>query len=63
MPPRHGNNIFMVKLATSKKVTLTNGRVFYTKYKRVKRDALPNDITIKRIYIKDTQEQANTVVG
>ena len=47
MPPRHRNNIVMVKLAMPRKVTLPNGRVFYAKYIRVKRNALPNNVSIK----------------
>ena len=34
----------MRKLDTPKRVTLPNGRVFYAKYKRVKRSELPPNI-------------------
>ena len=48
MPPR--NNIVMIKRENPKKVVLPNGRVFYAKYKRVDRDALPPSIQIMRRY-------------
>ena len=48
MPPR--NNIVMIKRKNPKKVVLPNGRVFYAKYKRVDRDALPPNIRIMRRY-------------
>ena len=48
MPPR--NNIVMIKRKNPKKVFLPNGRVFYAKYKRVDRDALPPNIRIMRRY-------------
>ena len=48
MPPR--NNIVMIKRENPKKVVLPNGRVFYAKYKRVDRDALPPNIRIMRRY-------------
>ena len=54
MPPRHRNNIVMIKLAMPKKVTLPNGRTFYAKYKRVKRDSLPDNVTIKYTYKRRT---------
>lgn len=37
-----------------KKVTLPNGRNFYAKYKRVKRDSLPDNVTIKYTYKRRT---------
>ena len=40
----------MRKLDTPKGVALPTGRVFYTKYKRVKRSALPPNIIIRRNY-------------
>ena len=48
MPPR--NNIAMIKRENPKRVELPNGRVFYAKYKRVDRDALPPNIRIMRRY-------------
>ena len=48
MPPR--NNIVMIKRENPKRVELPNGRVFYAKYKRVDRDALPPNIRIMRRY-------------
>ena len=48
MPPR--NNIVMIKRENPKRVVLPNGRVFYAKYKRVDRDALPPNIRIMRRY-------------
>ena len=48
MPPR--NNIVMVKRQNPKRVVLPNGRTFYAKYKRVDRDALPPNVTIRRKY-------------
>ena len=45
----HRDNIVMIKLAVFKKVKiLLNDRTFYTKYKRVRRNTLPNSFTIKR---------------
>ena len=38
----------MIKFPRRKKGTLPNGRTFYVKYKRVKRDVLPENVTIKR---------------
>ena len=40
----------MIKRANPKRVQLPNGRVFYAKYKRVARDALPKNIRIRRKY-------------
>ena len=48
MPPR--NNIVMIKRENPKRVELPNGRVFYAKYKRVDRDALPPNVRIMRRY-------------
>ena len=48
MPPR--NNIAMIKRENPKRVQLPNGRVFYAKYKRVDKDALPPNIQIMRRY-------------
>ena len=50
MPPR--NNIVMIKREHPKRIELPNGRVFYAKYKRVDRDALPPNIRIMRRYKK-----------
>ena len=48
MPPR--NDIVMIKRENPKRVQLPNGRVFYAKYKRVSKDALPPNIQIRRRY-------------
>ena len=40
----------MRKLDTPKRVTLTNGRVFYAKYKPVKCSELPPNIILRRNY-------------
>ena len=41
-----------LKLTSQNKVTLPNGRIFYAKYKRVKRSLLPDNVTKKRTYKK-----------
>ena len=40
----------MVKLAIPKIVVLPNSRTFHAKYKRVRPDALPNNVRIRRTY-------------
>ena len=40
----------MIKRPNPKRVQLPNGRVFYAKYKRVAKDALPTNIRIRRRY-------------
>ena len=40
----------MMKLATSKRVTLPNGRTFFACYKRIPRDHLPPNIIMRRTY-------------
>lgn len=42
------NNILMVKRQTPKRVESPNGRVFYAKYKRVDKNALPASIRIRK---------------
>ena len=37
-----------MKLATSKRVTLPNGRTFIARYKRIKRSELPPNIVMRR---------------
>ena len=54
---RHRDNIVTVKLAVPKKVTLPNGRLLNTKYKRVNRNALSKSVTIKRTYRKRRRKQ------
>ena len=39
-----------MKLATSKRVTLPNGRTFVARYKRIPRDHLPPNIIMRRTY-------------
>ena len=50
MPPR--DNIVLIKRKNPKRVELPNGRVFYAKYQRVGRDALPGNVRIRRRYKK-----------
>ena len=50
MPPR--DNIVLIKRKNRKRVQLPNGRVFYAKYQRVSRDALPKNVCIRRKYTK-----------
>ena len=45
-----GNNIVLVKRDTPLRVTLPNGTTFLAKYKRVKRNQLPANVTIARTY-------------
>ena len=47
---KYRNNIILVKRDTPKRVTLPNGRTFFTKYKRVNRHYLPGGTTIARTY-------------
>ena len=47
---RRKNNYVMKKLDAPKRVTLPNRRVFYAKYKRVKRSELPPNIILRRNY-------------
>lgn len=49
--PRYRNNI-MVKLDRNKIITLSSGRIFYTKFKRVKASFLPANVRIKRTYTR-----------
>ena len=46
MPSR--DNIVLIKRENPKRVQLPNGRVFYAKYKRVGRAALPGNVRIQR---------------
>ena len=46
------DNIVLIKRQNPKRVQLPNGRVFYAKYKRVGRDALPGNVRIRRTYKK-----------
>ena len=46
MPPR--DNIVLIKRENPKRVQLPNGRIFYAKYKRVSRKALPGNVRIQR---------------
>ena len=45
-------NYAMIKLNVPKRVTLTNGRTFVTRYKRISRGELPANIVIRRTYIQ-----------
>ena len=40
----------MVKLNVLKRVTLTNGKTFIARYKRIKRSELPPNIVMRRTY-------------
>ena len=60
--PRHRNNIFMIKIDSPKKVTLSNGRKIHGKYKKIGRNALPNNVTIK-IICKKEEEKAGKVAN
>ena len=44
------DRIVMVKRQTPKKVTLTNARTFYAKYKRATRANLPTKVRLERLY-------------
>ena len=46
--PKHTDNIVMVKLIRPKKLILPNRGTFYTRYKRVSKNVLSNNVTIKR---------------
>ena len=47
---RRKENYPMRKLDVPKRVVLPNGRTFYTRYERIKRQDLPPDIRMKRTY-------------
>ena len=47
---RRKENYPMQKLDVPKRVTLPNGRTFYARYEQIKRQDLPADIRMKRIY-------------
>ena len=47
---RRKKNYAMVKLATSKRATLPNGRTFVARYKTIKRCELPSNIVMRRTY-------------
>ena len=47
---RRKNNYVMHKRTSPKRVTLPNGKTFYTRYKRVKRSDLPAYIRMNRTY-------------
>ena len=44
------NRIIMIKRQNPKRVTLPNGRTFYTKYKRTTRAQLPANVHLQRPY-------------
>ena len=44
------NNLVLVKRDTPLRVTLTNGKTFLAKYRRVNRNYLPGGTTIARTY-------------
>ena len=45
------NNILLRKLAIPKKVELLDGREFLAKCQRIVRDALPENVRFRRIYL------------
>ena len=47
---RRKENYPMRKLDVPKRVTLPNGRTFYARYERIKRQDLPAEIRMKRTY-------------
>ena len=47
---RKRNNIVLVKRDSPHKVTLSNGRTFYAKYRRVTKEYLPGSTKIARTY-------------
>ena len=51
---RRKENYPMRKLDVPKRVTLPNGRTFYARYERIKRQDLPADIQMKRTYKQRT---------
>ena len=49
---RRKNNYVIQKLDVPKRVTLSNGRTFIGRYKRVSRSQLPENVILRRIYRK-----------
>ena len=47
---RRKENYAMKKLDVPKRVTLPNGRTFFARYKRIKREELPPEIIVRRTY-------------
>ena len=47
---RRKENYAMKKLDVPKRVTLPNGRTFFARYKRIKREELPPEIIMQRTY-------------
>ena len=47
---RRKENYAMKKLDVPKRVTLPNGRTFFARYKRIKREELPPEIIMRRTY-------------
>ena len=47
---RRKENYPMQKLAVPKRVTLPNGRTFFARYERIKRQDLPGNIQMRRTY-------------
>ena len=55
MSPRLKKNIVLIKLAAPKWVTLPKGSTFFAKYKRVKRDVLSDNVTIRHMYKREAR--------
>ena len=47
---RRKENYAMKKLDVPKRVVLPNGRTFFARYKRIKREELPPEIIMRRTY-------------
>ena len=52
MPPR--NNIVMIKLAQQKQISLPDSRKFAARYRRTKRNDLPENVILRRMYKERT---------
>ena len=52
MPPR--NNIVMIKLARQKQISLHDSRTFAARYRRTKRNDLPENVILRRMYKERT---------
>ena len=46
------NNILLRRLPTTKQVQLPTGRVFYAKYQHVGPNQLPQDVRVRRTYVR-----------
>ena len=60
---RHKKNYAMVKLQVPKRVTLPNGRIFVSRYKRIRSGELPPNIVMKRTYTQRAAPVSRTRCG